>query len=335
MSSNEFHFALANSASVQLLHQSPGTPALLQLSDYLRLRLRHETSAFHMKAYRNMGESPVVHDDLQPCKGLVLQSHDGSSTKMGEAIFLPVIRQWLEAGCPAVVNSALDTICVTLDAESHEADIRVRDAACKEAGDMQCTRGMSCCKQCFAAANRANCVKLIRQWSLRISFVDLTHIALSGNASDQVEYASWMKSLFPEVAFDDLDCMGYPSLVLKTKNLFMHIATSRQNRALQAFISRTLKFLSPTMVTGVSAEARSQVVAYVDAVACGKVLPHESEAIALRLTSSIYLVLFCFFVFLIFLFVFFQLCFDLLFFVPQCRLAHLGPQCFPDCIFSF
>ena len=174
---------------------------------------------------------------------------------------------------------------MTTDGEGHEADIRVQDAACKQKGDMYCVRGMSCCKQCFSAASRTACVKLIRQWSLRISFTDLTHIALSGNASDQSDHASWMKTLFPEVALEDLGCMGYPSLILKTKNLFMHIGTSKQNRALQAFIARSLRFLSPTMVTGVSGEARSQVVSFVDALASGKVLPHESEAIALRLQS--------------------------------------------------
>lgn len=142
-------------------------------------------------------------------------------------------------------------------------------------------RGMGCCKSCLNAAPRANCVQHIKQWALRICFTDLTHIALTGDKVEQLSQVNFMKNMFPELKQEPLEVLPYSELVTKTRNLFMHIGVSRQNRALQSFLARSLKFLTPTMVAGLSPDVRSQVVHFVDAVAEGKVLPHESKAIVL------------------------------------------------------
>lgn len=225
-------------------------------------RKRHEESAYHLKAVK-AAETTAILEALPPCSGIRLKSADAEATPMSMYDFMPLMKLWVEAGCIAVHGSCLESICVSV-VDGDADDFRVQDINCKASGTSTCMRGMGCCKSCLNAAPRANCVQHIKQWALRICFTDLTHIALTGDKVEQLSQVNFMKNMFPELKQEPLEVLPYSELVTKTRNLFMHIGVSRQNRALQSFLARSLKFLTPTMVAGLSPDVRSQVVHFVE-----------------------------------------------------------------------
>lgn len=186
---------------------------------------------------------------------------------------------WVAAGCPAVIGSALDTISIK-EAEVPSESFILRDALCLKKKDLLVTRGGNSCKFCLSAANRKKCLQLVQEWSYRITMVDLTHVILVGDQVEKASLCAKLRQLFPELARDDLESMTYSTAVMKARNLFLHIPMARQNSALNTFISRTLRFLTPTIMAGVTPEVKDTISNYVDAVAEGRLGVHESEAIA-------------------------------------------------------
>lgn len=142
-----------------------------------------------------------------------------------------------------------------------------------------CERGRDACKQCLMAGNRTKVMATIREWCVRISFVDLTHCALKHSRSEQAAQANFMKEMFVELQHEPLATTEFKDLLTRSRNMFMPIGTNRQNEALQTFIQRSLKFLAPKMIVGVAPEVRGQVFDYVDALSDGRLLPHESSAL--------------------------------------------------------
>ena len=121
----------------------------------------------------------------------------------------------------------------------------------------------------------------MKEWALRICLVDLCHVVLKGDSEGQKELASFIKDNFPEMESENLESASYPSLIGRCRLIFMRIASSRQNPALQSFISRSIKYLSPQMLVGVDASVKHRVQNYIDALASGKLQPEESQALQL------------------------------------------------------
>ncbi|CAK9063241.1 unnamed protein product [Durusdinium trenchii] len=246
---------------------------------------RHEESVFHRQAVaRQQGVEDL--EGLPLCNGLDLESEEGSCTSFGNPDMLSLVRLWLGTGCIAVEGSALSSIFVK-NAAPPSTGIIIQDESCATGGQSHVLRGGTCCRQCLSAANRKKCIDLVKEWAFRVSFADLTHTCLLPDRTEQLCQASWMKSAFPEVADQPLENISYHEACSRTRNLFMHIPVSKQNAALVSFIGRSLKFLTPSMIAGLSDEMKKKVVTYVDALASGKLQPYESSAMELIGSGSL------------------------------------------------
>ena len=186
--------------------------------------------------------------ELACCAGLDLSSTDGVRSLLGGDPGRQIVDIWLKSGGIAVTGSPLDSVKIF---ESN-GTVYVQDNACSGF----CGRGRDSCRGCLVAASRSKLFACIREWSLRITYVDLTHAALGQDSERQQFQADLMKHLFLEVRAENLESAEFADLILKTRNMFMHVAVSRQNEALKTFISRALKYLQPKMLAGVSREVR-------------------------------------------------------------------------------
>ena len=246
-------------------------------------RQRHESSNFHKNAVKALGQSDQP-TDLPLCTGLRLSSATGSGTQMGSPEMLPLVKLWVDAGCIACLGSALETLSAKL---TEDGDIIIRDTGCQKSEASKVFRGGDSCNLCVQAANRPKACSLVRDWAKRISVVDLLHTTL-GSKQEQLCQANQMVAWFPEMVHDQLHGISYSNAVTKARNMFIHIATSKQNAALQNFIGRSLKFLSPTLIAGVPAEHQKEISSFVDALAEGRLQGHESKAIVPRIFSFVH-----------------------------------------------
>ena len=245
-------------------------------------RKRHEQSLQHQAGLAACNRD----EDLVPCQGLPLATEDGKSTEMGHPRVLDMLDMWLRAGCIGAKGSLVETFVLSEDTSGY---LVVRDQKCIQAGAQSlCQRSRSSCKQCLLAANRSKAIETIKEWCIRIGYVELSHIALSGSRKEQHEKADWLKAMFPHLCKEPLETMPYTTLVTQARGMFMSLATNRQNAGLQRFIGRSLRFLQPKMLAGIDDDQKGKVLEFVDALGNGSLEPGESKAIVPGLSFSMF-----------------------------------------------
>lgn len=236
---------------------------------YVRFRNRHESSERHKNAMK-FGTSE---SELEKCSGLDLCA-DGRHTLLGQ---IPdILRLWIWSGCIQVKMSVLEKVLVFCKADGQ---LVVQDAACFEDSTRLRVRGKSCCSACLAVADRAKVVQSIREWSLRISFVDLTHSILHGDQKEILQQAELMKLYFPELeSASSLASMCYKDAYTRTRNYFMCIPFASQTQALKDYVSRSLKYLTPGLVCGLPSAVRKQANIYIESLVSGQLQQRETDA---------------------------------------------------------
>jgi len=210
---------------------------------------------------------------LGKCRGLNLDSPDAATCLLATSEGRYLLKCWIETGCVSCNGSWLDTVT----AENTLEGILVRDSSCLEE---LCLRGFGACKKCFAAANRTKFYNSLREWVLRIKYVDMAHITLEGNAEAQSRLAAEILEVWPETEIECLKTISYPAMVAKCRLVWLRIPVSRMNAAMQTFVNRSLRYLTPTMLAGVNQDVKHQVTSYIDALSRGDLDKQESKAIA-------------------------------------------------------
>lgn len=243
-----------------------------------RPRKRHEESQYHKNAQKDGGTTMLL-----SCSGVDLGSADATRSKLGFGEGPTYVKIWLQAGCPAVLNSAVDTDSIHVHTDAQGRTI-VRDKQCalKAPPGSMCVRGKTACRLCLEMLNKNKVFNLIREWAQRILYVDLVHFALRSQSTEQHCHALYMKKLFPELSRHDLETVDYSTLIVNIRNTFMHIPLAKQNDSLSSFIGRSLQYLTPKMLVGLPPGIHTQVTSYIDSLAAGEILPHESKAIVSR-----------------------------------------------------
>lgn len=255
-----------------------GVCAWLRVVASFALRKRHESSAFHLAAV-GLSASSLAEGELLVCKGLVLSSNTGSATAFGNPVHEEAIRSCISCGCPGVIGSLLDGFSAQIDCDGN---ILLQDSACKKDGARQCTRGQSACRWCLQAANRTKALELVRDWAQRVAWVDLTHLSLlegTANKAEKNQFIQKVKSTFPELTHVKIDAMAYPELVLKCRSIFLRIPTTKMNDSLQGFVGRSVRSMTPTMLTGVDEAAKEKISSYIEALSNGSLLTSEANSI--------------------------------------------------------
>eukprot|EP00435_Cladocopium_sp_Y103_P014851 s521_g3.t1 len=239
------------------------------------LRDRHEQSKYHQVAAQN---AKLDREGIKICSGLNLSTETGEATAFGSGQNPRLLKLWVRSGCIAVLGSGIESLQVSLNAAG---DIVVRDAQCEQhsaPGSFQ-IRGKDACKYCIGAANKSKSMKIIREWCVRITHVDLAHCALQSQQADQSAQAAFMKDLFPELREKSLEAVDYSTLCEKVRGMFLHIPTCKQHEALTSFVSRSVKYLTPKMLAGVSDDVKKKIATYLEKLTAGDLLEQESIAI--------------------------------------------------------
>lgn len=236
--------------------------------------MKHENSHHHQKALKHKMVDAEM-DDLPLCTGLPLGSDVGQQTPWGTTSMQQIAELWARAGCIGVKGAVTETVILK---EISGAGLVLKDVSCEEQ-PKQIIRGGKCCATCWSAAHRKKLVTVVREWSYRIAMTDLTHCTLMSDRTEQINQANFIRSHFPEDDSADLASLSYSNAILKTKQMFLHIPVAKQNDSLRSFISRSLKFLSPTMVVGLSSEVKTKIQHYVEALAEGRLQQQDSDAI--------------------------------------------------------
>lgn len=243
---------------------------------------RHESSKGHTDAIEAQGHTGLP-QSLVPCKGLILQSEFGPKTLFGLPENERMLRIWLGSGCIAVQGSVIESVKLR---EDSAGKLVLQDAQCvalSETSPELCLQGKGCCKRCLAAANRSKAFCQMTDWAMKISLLDYTHMILEGNRAAQEEQVHLMMSLFPQMQCEDLPSMSFATAVLRTRKNFMFVPTCKQNNALKSFLSRCVRYLTPTMIAGVDPDTKSKLVCYLDALSRGELQSDESLAIVSRM----------------------------------------------------
>lgn len=218
---------------------------------------------------------------LKACTGISLQSEDGKSTALSK--ILNLVQPWMQNGSIHVFKSVLEKLVFKIKSNG---EVVVQDSSCSEAGNHLQARGQSCCKACLLAADRGKTASCIKDWCLRIAWVDLTHLILQEDTKEVANHVEFMKATWPELAHEPLLSLTYREAFNRARNFFQHIPLSVQSASLKAFVSRNLRYLTPVLVCGAAGDVQKQARAYVVALESGKVAEHEKEAIA---SSSVWI----------------------------------------------
>lgn len=247
---------------------------------YFLARIRHETSQFHVEAVRKLQSQE---QELVPCKGLKLDLPEAKNTVFGNPDVMPVLQSWVNSGCIAVTGSVLDTIKMWSSSES----LWLQDVSCLESeSPCLCMRAHSCCKACFNAANRTKAFNAVQEWAKRIAFVELAHILLADCADkEQAAQVDFMLRHFPELEAENLREQTYHTVLTRARLHLLRVPTNKQSNSLRAFLSRSLRYLTPTMLVGVGREEKRRMVEYLNALESGKLQESEANAIAAQLCS--------------------------------------------------
>lgn len=251
----------------------------MRFSARLHCRKRHEESTRHQNAMKCASSV----DKLMPCKGLDLTSDLGQRTLMGQ--MLDLVSIWLRNGGIRVKNSVLDKAVIW---SRFDGVIMIQDASCSEDSQRLQARGKTCCDSCYGIAGRPKIANCIKEWCLRIGFVDLTHLILQGDPLEIANHVQHLKESFPQLSSEALATLPYRDAYTRARNYFLSIPMAIQSQSLKDYLARSLKYLTPGIVAGLDPTVHKQVTNYVQALESGRMQEHEKEAMVatlVRLTS--------------------------------------------------